>query len=205
MSEFWDQFFVFFSGGTAAALATVWFGRTFVEKKMQSAIQHGYNAKIEDLKHVNNRDLEKWKSEQQLQLEQWKQEQQIKLDERKREQLIRERGAAIAELISEWLSHPKEQKQLNKLTLEAYLWLPANILADLTQVLAHNPKAPDVREVIAKVRCHLLGDGACIPPEDVVIFTTETKSRQTKALFENNYAYIPSSMQREPPRGAPGE
>lgn len=97
---------------------------------------------------------------------------------------IRTRASSVADLVSEWLSWPDQQKHLNKLTLEAFLWMPDEILADLSDILAKEPNAKDIRHVILQARKHLIGE-TNLPAQKVIIFVQETKKRATAATFKS--------------------
>ncbi|MBM1182411.1 hypothetical protein [Pseudomonas lundensis] len=104
----------------------------------------------------------------------------LKLEEWKQAEQIRIKSEAVASLLAEWMSFPDEQKTLNKLTFEAYLWLPTEILQLLTKTLAHDPTAPNAREILSKVRQHLLKDGS-LKASDIIIFKQESERRAFSA------------------------
>jgi len=83
---------------------------------------------------------------------------------------VKNRAALVADLLSEWLSRPKDSTKLNRLTFEAYLWLPRNIADDLSRRLANQADAPDVRTLLGQVRKHLLGQGDTFDPQKINIF-----------------------------------
>lgn len=113
-------------GGTRYFLVG-FLGKTWVENRVKASIDHEYAKSLERIKDEIIRD------------------QARSFEELKRELQIRDRAAKIADLISEWYSWLKSQKQLDLLTFEAFLWLPDEILEDLSAVLSHSPGAPDVR------------------------------------------------------------
>lgn len=110
------------------------------------------------IKHEYDKNIEKYKNE---------------LESRKKAELI-------AELLSEWLSFPDTQVKLNKLTFEAFLWLPDEIAKDLSNLLAHKENAPEVRDILLKIRKYLLNDNTNLESKEIIIFTQE----HTKKLFE---------------------
>jgi hypothetical protein len=107
----------------------------------------------------------------------------LKLEEWKHAEQIRIKSEAIASLLAEWMSFPDEQKTLNKLTFEAYLWLPTEILQLLTRTLAHDPTAPNAREILSKVRQHLLNDNS-LNAADIIIFKQESDRRAFAARLK---------------------
>lgn len=105
-----------------------------------------------------------------------KHEYDLKIEKVRESSLVKAKAQLIAELFAEWLSYPDDQRRLNQLTLEAFLWLPEDILRDLSDLLAHVPGAPNARELIVRVRAHLLG-ASSLPPNEVIIFTQETLTK----------------------------
>ena len=100
-----------------------------------------------------------------------------KIEELKDEKEKRSKANLVAELISEWLSFPLENKTLNKLTFEAFLWLPQPIASKLSGLLSHKSDAPKTREVINDVRNYLLQNEDKISEDEIIIFTQEKKSK----------------------------
>jgi hypothetical protein len=82
----------------------------------------------------------------------------------------RSRAALIADLMAEWLSDPDDRKHLNKLSFEAFLWLPKDIAEDLSKLLNHQPGAKSTREILATVRNHLLGEEEKIDSNNIIHF-----------------------------------
>jgi len=93
-----------------------------------------------------------------------------KLEQLKNEISARNRAVLVAELISEWIDCPKERVKLNRLTFEAFLWLPENVARELSKALAHDPSAKDIRAILLMVRHHLLGEDGLEAPE-IIVFT----------------------------------
>jgi hypothetical protein len=89
---------------------------------------------------------------------------------------VKNRAALVADLLSEWISHPQDRTRLNRLTFEAFLWLPQGIAEELSKRLANEIDAPDVRAIIIQVRRHLLGANDDLDPQKVNIFPTLQKN-----------------------------
>jgi len=104
----------------------------------------------------------------------------VKLEEWKKSEQIRVKSEAIASLLAEWMSFPDDQRTLNKLTFEAYLWLPTDILRLLTKTLTHAPTAPNARDILWHVRKHLLEDET-LASWEIVIFKQESERRAFRA------------------------
>ena len=56
----------------------------------------------------------------------------LRLEQVRETTLIKVKAELVAELFAEWLSYPDDQRRLNQLALEAFLWLPEDILSDLS-------------------------------------------------------------------------
>ena len=110
-------------------------GKNWLERKIQYAVKNGYDLSLEKFKNENVRSNE----------------------EQKRQYEIRMRSELIAELMAEWVSHPQDMKRLRQLTNEAFLWLPSELATELSKVLSHKPDAIDYRELMVRIRKHLLG------------------------------------------------
>jgi len=93
-----------------------------------------------------------------------------RLEEYRRELDRRDRAAAIAELFAEWASESPNRKTLNRLTWEATLWLPTDIVRDVHKRLSNSPDARDVREILVEVRHLLRGGGDDITATEIVHF-----------------------------------
>lgn len=104
-----------------------------------------------------------------LELEVYKAEQQAKQEAYRAQQQNKQKVEIIAELLAEWISRPEELTQLNKLTYQAFLWLPDDIAVELSRILSHHGKATSVPDIIVKVRKHLLND-TVITANDIITF-----------------------------------
>lgn len=94
------------------------------------------------------------------------------------EREVRLRAALVAELMAEWLKEDKvDFDLLNKLSFEAFLWLPTDLAVDLSDTLAHKPGADDVRVIIQKVRRHLLGNEDTLDANHVIIFRNKKPNK----------------------------
>jgi uncharacterized membrane protein YhiD involved in acid resistance len=109
-----------------------------------------------------------------------------KIEELKEENAKRSKANLIADLLSEWLSFPTKQKNLNKLTFEAFLWLPKPIASRLSKLLTHKPDSPNTREIINDVRNYLLQDEEKLDANEIIIFTQESKIKSKKNNNRND-------------------
>jgi hypothetical protein len=69
----------------------------------------------------------------------------------------REQAAVIAEILAEWSSGSYDPKRLNRLIWEASLWLPAEMVAELTNLVRTSPDARPVKHLLVEVRSHIKG------------------------------------------------
>jgi hypothetical protein len=109
-----------------------WLGRTWLEARIRNSIEHEYAKQLKTFE----RDL-----------------------------ATRDRIAAVAELLAEYMRIPhgetvsREQRTLlNKLSFSASLWLPPEILLELSKRLQNLPDAKTVFDIIVLARRHLVGD-----------------------------------------------
>jgi dihydroneopterin aldolase len=108
-----------------------------------------------------------------------------RIEELKDEYSKRSRAALIADLLSEWLSYPEKQKTLNKLTFEAFLWLPEEIAKKISLRLSNNQNSPEIQEIIVDVRRFLLQTKDSVEPKDIIIFDQENIKRKKEWEKEN--------------------
>ena len=179
MDGFWSFLYSLLGAGLGTFLIG-FLGKTWVEHRLRASIDHEYSKDLERVKDDIIRDQSK------------------AFEELRRELQIRDRAAKIADLISEWYSWPESQKQLNLLTFEAFLWLPDDILEDLSAVLSHAPDAPDVRQVLSKVRKHLIGS-TNLDPSKFIILTKEAIKRSHEC--NSSWKSYPKGF----PTGVPSE
>ena len=88
---------------------------------------------------------------------------------------IRHKAELIAELLSEWINKNEDKQKLNELAFKAFLWLPPDIAAELSSILSHKNDAPNVRDIINKVRKHLLSDNDTLEAWQVIVFPVVKK------------------------------
>jgi len=100
----------------------------------------------------------------------------IEIEEQKE---IRHKTELIAELLSEWINKNEDKQKLNELTFKAFLWLPLEIASDLSSTLNHKSGAPNIREIITKVRKHLLSGDDKLEDCQIIVFPVikETDSK----------------------------
>jgi hypothetical protein len=67
--------------------------------------------------------------------------------------------------------------------MEAFLWLPDDIVSDLSSLLSDKDGAPEVRELIFRVR-KLLSSKTNIEAWQVIIFTQAIKKKMSMSAVE---------------------
>jgi hypothetical protein len=76
----------------------------------------------------------------------------------------------VASLFAEWIDNPSEQKELNRLTWEATLWLPDELAKEVNKRLANAPEAKDIREILVSVKSLIQGRRSSLNPVEIVYF-----------------------------------
>ena len=80
----------------------------------------------------------------------------------------REQAAMVASVFAEWMDRPKEQKDLNRLTWEATLWLPDDIAQEVNKRLRNAPDAKDLKEILVDIKGLIHGRKSKMNPMDIV-------------------------------------
>jgi hypothetical protein len=151
MGEFkWlvDYLIGFLAGAAPLAAFIIFVAKPWVEKRIEHSIAHEYAKKLADYQASIDQQLARQQEQQE----------------------IRQRAALMADLLSSWLKSGATRDELNKLSFEAFLWLPQDIAADLSSTLAHKPNALTVHDLIVKTRQHLLGASDSLQAHKVIIF-----------------------------------
>ncbi|HHF0487024.1 TPA: hypothetical protein ACPHTX_002373 [Vibrio antiquarius] len=101
-----------------------------------------------------------------------KHEYDMKMLEVENQKEIRLKGEVVAELLAEWIrkNGNLDYHQLNKLTFQAFLWLPKELAEDLSNCLARKQGAKDVRKILIDIRTHLHGSSDGLQAKDVIVF-----------------------------------
>ncbi|WP_339605556.1 hypothetical protein [Vibrio sp. B1-2] len=101
-----------------------------------------------------------------------KHEYDLKMLEVESQKEIRLKGEIVAELLAEWIR--KGQKldyhQLNKLSFQAFIWLPKDLAEELSNSLAQKPGSQDVRQLIKNIRTYLQDEDDGFKSKDVIVF-----------------------------------
>ena len=123
--------------------------KSWIQKRIQYSIKHEYDKKLSNIEH---------------------------------ERAVQLKAELIADLLSEWISKDTDYQRLNDLTFKAFLWLPPELANDLSNSLNHQKRAiqnldapDDTRELIVKVRKHLLGQQDTFLSQNVIVFSDPEK------------------------------
>ncbi|MCP2141789.1 UNVERIFIED_ORG: hypothetical protein J2Y94_003114 [Pseudomonas poae] len=100
----------------------------------------------------------------------------LKFEKYKEKEQARQKAELVGALIAEWASHPEDQRELNRMSVEAFLWLPSNLAKDLSDILSHEDQAPPIRKFISDVRNVLLGHDP-IDPNLIIFFSQEARRK----------------------------
>lgn len=128
--------------------ALQWLATRWLKTRLEASIRHEYDVALAKLQNEYDRQLELFRFEQQR----------------------RERAAMIAELFAEWIAKPPDIKRLNRLSFEASLWLPADVVVELSKRLTHTADAKNIRELLVDVRRHLMGKSDGVEPGHIIQF-----------------------------------
>lgn len=101
-----------------------------------------------------------------------KHEYDLKMLEIESQKEIRLKGEIVAELLAQWIRKDGnlDYHQLNKLSFQAFVWLPKKLAEELSDSLAHKPGSQDVRTLIKNVRTYLQGEDDGFKAKDVIVF-----------------------------------
>ncbi len=85
---------------------------------------------------------------------------------------IRLKGEIVAELLAEWIRKGGnlDYHQLNKLSFQAFVWLPKELAEELSNSLSHQTGAQDVRALIKNICTYLQGEDDGFKAKDVIVF-----------------------------------
>lgn len=94
---------------------------------------------------------------------------ELRFETRKREQ-----AARVSELLASEFSADPETERFNRLAWELSLWLPADIVRELTRYLCKDDTAKHPKEILIAIRRLLHGDKDMLEPEMIVHRATGT-------------------------------
>lgn len=106
----------------------------------------------------------------------------------------RSKAILVADLMAEWVSLPQDKRRLRQLTNEAFLWLPPDLATDLAKVLADKEDALDYRQLMSRIRKHLLGDCDTLKPCRFITYPLTEHERSEVSKKKNEAAKYLSSL-----------
>ena len=129
--------------------ALQWLTAMWLRARLEASIRHEYDVALAKLKNEYDQQLEVFRFEQRR----------------------RERAAMIAELFAVWIGRsPEDVERLNRLSFEASLWLPDEIVIELSKRLTYRADAKDINELLVDVRRHLMGKPDGVEPGHIILF-----------------------------------
>lgn len=101
-----------------------------------------------------------------------KHEYDLKILEVQRQKEIRLKGEIVSELLAQWIrkNGKIDYHELNKLSFQAFIWLPKEIAEELSISLEKKPGAQDLRVLIKNIRTYLQGTDDGFKSKDVIVF-----------------------------------
>lgn len=111
-----------------------------------------------------------------------KHEYDIKRIEVEHQREIRIKGEVVAELLAQWIraNGKLDYYELNRMSFQAFLWLPPELATDLSNTLSHQSGSVDLRALIKRVRTHLQGHDDEFKSKDVIVFSEPTIHQRFK-------------------------
>lgn len=101
-----------------------------------------------------------------------KHEYDLRMLEIERQKEIRLKSEVVAELLAQWIrkNGALDYHELNRLSFQAFIWLPEGLAEELSNCLAHKPGAQDLRQLVKNIRTYLQGSEDNFKAKDVIVF-----------------------------------
>lgn len=101
-----------------------------------------------------------------------KHEYTLKMLEVEHEREIRLKGEIVSELLAQWIRKNGniDYYELNRLSFQAFIWLPKNLAEKLSSALSHQPGSKDLRSLIKEIRIYLQENDDGFKAKDVIVF-----------------------------------
>lgn len=129
---FWDWVLLIGSNTAIVGLLHKW-----LEMRLEKSIQHEYDKKLEAVRHEHERQMEDYRNSVR----------------------IREQAARVVDLLVQaHYSTTQDPEKFNRLAWELSLWLPADLVWELTRLFCNDPGAKHPKEILVAVRRILLQD-----------------------------------------------
>jgi hypothetical protein len=101
-----------------------------------------------------------------------KHEYDLKILEVERQREIRLKGEIVADLLAQWIrkNGTLDYHELNRLSFQAFIWLPKNLAEKLSNSLSHELGSQDLRDLIKEIRTYLQEEDDDFEAKDVIVF-----------------------------------
>ena len=101
-----------------------------------------------------------------------KHEYDLEILEVQRQKDIRLKSEIVSELLAQWIrkNGKIDYHELNKLSFQAFMWLPKDIADELSNSLIQKPNSQDLRVLIKNIRTYLQGTDDGFKSKDVIVF-----------------------------------
>ena len=101
-----------------------------------------------------------------------KHEYDLKILEVERQREIRLKGEIVADLLAQWIrkNGQLDYHELNRLSFQAFIWLPKNLAEKLSSSLSHQSGSQDLRVLIKEIRTYLQDNDDGFNANDVIVF-----------------------------------
>lgn len=100
----------------------------------------------------------------------------------------------VAELLAQWVrkNGKLDYYELNRLSFQAFIWLPKELAEGLSSSLAHKSGAKDVRETLKDIRTYLQGSDDRFKAQDVIMF------KEPEVHSSHNFSQVTSDAVVKP-------
>jgi hypothetical protein len=101
-----------------------------------------------------------------------KHEYDLKMFEVERQREIRLKGEIVADLLAQWIRKKgkPDYHELNRLSFQAFIWLPKNLAEKLSNSLSNEPGSVELRDLIKEIRTYLQEDDDGFKARDIIVF-----------------------------------
>jgi hypothetical protein len=101
-----------------------------------------------------------------------KHEYDLKILEIQHQKEIRHKSEIVSELLAQCIRKDGklDYHELNKLSFQAFIWLPKDIAEELSSSLSHPLDSPDLRTLIKNIRTYLQGSDDGFKSKDIIVF-----------------------------------
>ena len=101
-----------------------------------------------------------------------KHEYALKMLEVEHQREIRLKGEIVSELLAQWIrkNGKIDYYELNRLSFQAFIWLPKNLAEKLSSALSQQPGSNDLRSLITEIRIYLQESDDGFKAKDVIVF-----------------------------------